>query len=96
VWLVAVSILPFFIASSRAIWVADPSLHDHLHGDAAGFWFVEGAGGVAVEKGIGLLVGKGFDVQWCLLLAIFLSLTLFDHFSICSLFRICLPNNVIR
>jgi hypothetical protein len=22
---------------------------DHLHGDAAGFWFVEGAGGVAVE-----------------------------------------------
>ena len=30
-WLVAVSILPFFITSSRAMWVADPSLHDHLH-----------------------------------------------------------------
>ena len=31
VWLVPVSILPFFITSSRAMWVADPSLHDHLH-----------------------------------------------------------------
>jgi hypothetical protein len=30
-WLVIVPILPFFIISSRVMWVADPSLHDHLH-----------------------------------------------------------------
>jgi hypothetical protein len=34
---------------------------DHLDGDAAGFWFVEGTGGVAVEGGPGLLVDLGLE-----------------------------------
>ena len=34
---------------------------NHLHGDAAGFGFFEGAGGVAVEGGPGVGVDFGFE-----------------------------------
>ena len=34
---------------------------DHLHGDAAGAGFGEGAGGVAVERRPGLLVDLGLE-----------------------------------